>query len=207
MITIAHMASTVRDRLLELARRRAVFTAADVTEAGIHSQVTSRLVAEGVLDRIARGHYRLAGREVSELHGLVVAARVVPKGVICLLSALVFHNIGTQLPSSVWVAIRRGTRRPADRQFPLEIVQFSGSAFSEGVETHLIEGEKVRVYSVAKTLADLFKLRNRIGLEVALEALRDAWRERKFKMDDLDRAARVCRVERVMGPYVEATVA
>jgi len=198
--------SSGRDRLLKLAKKRAVFTSADVARAGIHSQQVTRLVEEGVLERVARGRYRSVERSVTEHHGLVVAAQIVPRGVICLLSALDFHGIGTQLPPKVWVAIERGTRAPASEPFPLEIVRFSGTAFLEGIVTHRIEGEKVQIYTVAKTLADLFKQRNRIGLDVALDALREAWRERKFTMDALDFAAHVCRVERVMRPYVEAIV-
>lgn len=200
------MSLSDRDRLLELARQRTVITAADVARAGIHSQQITRLVADGTLERIARGQYRLAERPITEHHGLVVASRAVPRGVICLLSALDFHGIGTQLPPEIWIAIERGSRSPAARPFPFRVVHFGGAAFTEGVETHLIEGEEVRVYSVAKTLADLFKQRNKVGLEVALEALREAWRERRFTMEALDRAARVCRVERVMRPYIEATV-
>jgi len=200
------MRSTARDRLLELARQRAVITAADAARAGIHSQQITRLVAEGVLERIARGRYCLVDRPVTEHHGLALASRAVPNGVICLLSALQFHGIGTQLPPDLWVAIPRGARAPSIGRLPLKIVRFSGAAFTEGIETHRIEGEKVRVYSVAKTLADLFKHRNKIGLEVALEALREAWREQSFTMEALDRAARICRVERVMRPYVEAIV-
>jgi predicted transcriptional regulator of viral defense system len=200
------MTLTDRDQLLELAHRRPFIKTSDVIHAGIHSQQLTRLVADGALERIARGRYRLAGRPITEHHGLVVAAQAVPRGVICLLSAIDFHGIGTQLPPDVWVAIKRGTRAPAARQLPLQIVRFSGAAFSEGIESHRIEGGEVRVHSVAKTLADLFKQRNKIGLDVALEALREAWRERRFTMEALDRAARVCRVERVMRPYLEAIV-
>ena len=206
LYTLSHMTTTDRDRLLKLARERAVITAAGVARAGIHSQQITRLVAGGVLERISRGQYRLAERPVTEHHGLVVAARAVPNGVICLLSALDFHAIGTQLPPEVWVAIERGTRAPPARQLPLAIVRFSGNAFTEGIEIYRIEGERVRVYSVAKTLADLFKHRHKVGLEVALEALREAWLDRRFTMEALDRAAQVCRVERVMRPYVEAMV-
>lgn len=200
------MPTTDRARLLALARRSGMITAGAATRAGIHSQHLTRLVAEGALERVARGHYRLAGRPVTEHHGLVVAARAAPHGVICLLSALGFHGIGTQLPSEVWVAIERRAREPRLTQPPLRVVRFSGAAFTEGIETHRIEGEKVRVYSVPKTLADLFKHRNKVGLDVALEALREAWRERKFTMEALDRAAYLCRVERIMRPYVEAVV-
>jgi predicted transcriptional regulator of viral defense system len=126
--------------------------------------------------------------------------------VICLLSALAFHGIGTQLPADVWIAIERGARTPSCRAFPLRVVRFGGAAFTEGVETRRLEGESVRVYGVAKTIADLFKHRNRIGLDVAIEALREGWRERRFTMQDLDRASRACRVENVIRPYVEAVV-
>lgn len=194
-------------RLLALAKRRGVITAGEAARAGIHSQHLTRLVAEGVLERITRGHYRLAGRPITEHHGLAVAARAVPHGVICLLSALAFHGIGTQLPAEVWIAIERRARDPALQDPPLRVVRYSGGAFTVGIETHRVEGQPLRVYGVAKTLADLFKHRNKVGLDVAIEALREAWRERKFKMEALDRAARACRVARVMRPYVEAVVA
>jgi predicted transcriptional regulator of viral defense system len=137
----------------------------------------------------------------------VLAAVAAPHGVVCLLSALSFHGIGSQLPAEVWLAIERGKTEPRVRNLPLRIVRYSGRAFSEGIETHRIERQSVRVYSVAKTLADLFKARNHVGLEVALESLREAWRDRRFTMSELDRAARACRVERVMRPYVEGVVA
>ena len=205
--TLSHMSRTDRDRLLALVHRRGVITARTAARAGIHSQQLTRLTAEGVLERIARGQYQLAERPVTEHHGLVVVTRAVPRGVICLLSALNFHGIGSQLPPDVWVAIDRRTREPALAHPPLRVVRFSGAAFTEGVETHRVKGETIRVYGVAKTLADLFKYRNRIGLDVALEALREAWRARKFTMDALDRYARICRVDTVMRPYVEALVA
>ncbi len=195
---------TDRDRVLAMARERASIGASDVTSAGIHSQQLTRLVAEGVLERIARGRYRLAERTITEHFGLALAAAAVPRGVVCLLSALSYHGIGSQLPPDVWLAIERGTRAPALAFPPVCIVRFSGAAFTAGVESHRIEGHAVRVYSVAKTLADLFKCRNRVGLEVALEALREAWHDRRFTIQELNSMARVCRVERVIRPYVEA---
>jgi len=194
------------DRLLALARRRALILAADVTRAGIHSQVLTRLVRAGRLERVARGLYRVAGRAVAEHHGLVLAARAAPRGVVCLLSALSFHGIGTEVPFEVWLAIDRRARAPLLRQPPLRVVRFSGGALTEGIETHRIEGQSVRVYGVAKTLADLFKYRHKVGLAVALEALREAWRDRRFTMAALTRHARTCRVERVMRPYLESLV-
>jgi predicted transcriptional regulator of viral defense system len=200
------MPHTQRARLKALARRRGLFTSADARDAGVHSQELTRLLTTGVIQRVARGQYRFADRPITEHHALALAARTVPRGVICLLSALSFHGIGTQLPADVWIAIDTRARKPAVRQLALQIVRNSGPAFTEGVQIHRIEGEPVRVYSVAKTLADLFKFRNKVGLDVALEALREAWKERKFTMPALDRAAKACRVERVMRPYVEAVV-
>lgn len=193
-------------RLLGLARKRGAITAREVANAGIHTQILSRLVRAGSLERVARGRYRLSEAPITEHHGLALAAAAVPDGVVCLLSALSFHGIGTQLPHEVWMAIDRRSRRPALRYPPLRVVRFSGKALTEGVEIQRIEGETVRVYGVAKTIADAFKYRNKIGLEVGLEALREAWRERRFTMDEIHRMARVCRVERVMRPYLEALV-
>lgn len=126
---------------------------------------------------------------------------------MCLLSALNFHRLGTQLPHEVWIALDRSARHPSIRYPRLRVVRFSGQALREGVETHRIEGQTVRIYGVAKTIADLFKYRNKIGLDVALEALREGWRARRFTMDELHRYARICRVERVMRPYLEALAA
>jgi predicted transcriptional regulator of viral defense system len=127
----------------------------------------------------------------------------VPQGVVCLISALRFHELGTQLPHQIWLAIDRRARRPALKYPPLRIVRYSGAALTEGIEVHQLEGQSVRVYNVAKTLADCFKYRNKIGLDVALEALREAWRSRRFTMADMHRYAGICRVQRVMQPYLE----
>ncbi|HEX6813325.1 MAG TPA: type IV toxin-antitoxin system AbiEi family antitoxin domain-containing protein [Planctomycetota bacterium] len=201
------MVKTARDRVAALARAKGFIDARAVARAGIHTQALTRLLAEGTLERVARGRYRLAKAEVSEHHGLVLAAVAAPVSVVCLLSALSFHGIGTQLPAEVWLAVERGRTEPKIPKLRLRIVHYSGRAFSEGIEVHEVERQRVRVYSVAKTLADLFKARNRVGLDVAVEALREAWRNRRFTMTELDRAARSCRVERVMRPYVEAVVA
>jgi predicted transcriptional regulator of viral defense system len=195
-----------RQRLLEMAQSAGTLTAKEVAQAGIHSQQLSRLVREGRLERVGRGLYRVPGHPVSENHGLVLAARSVPRGVVCLLSALAFHGVGSQLPFEVWIAIDRRARAPTVDYPPLRVFRFSGASLAAGVETHQIEGQVVKVYSVPKTLADVFKYRNKVGLEVALEALREAWRERRFTMEEIDRYARICRVERVMRPYLEALV-
>jgi predicted transcriptional regulator of viral defense system len=198
---------TDRERILKLARRRRGVTARDLAAEGIHRQVLSRLVESGELERIVRGVYRLPEHPQTEHHGLDMASAAVPHGIICLLSALQFHGIGTQLPSEVWMAIDRRARRPALKYPPLRVVRYTGAALTEGIEFHRSEGQTVRVYNVAKTVADCFKYRNKIGLDVALEALREAWRTRRFTMDELDRYAGICRVHRVMRPYLEALVA
>ncbi len=166
----------------------------------------SRLVNGGQLERIARGLYRLDEHPVTENHDLVIACTAVPQGAICLLSALQFHGIGTQLPSQVWIAIDRRAHQPSLKYPPLRLVRYTGAALTEGVGSHRREGRAVRVYGVAKTLADCFKYRNKIGLDVALEALREAWKARKFTMDELDHYAGICRVRRVMRPYLESLI-
>ena len=197
---------TDKQRLVLQARQRPILMRADVVAAGFHTQHLSRLVKAGILERVARGQYRMPARSVTEHHGLAVAAGAVPLGVICLLSALSFHGIGTQVPFEIWIAIDRRSRRPSLKYPPLHVVRFSGPSFAEGIEVHEIEGRPVRVYSAAKTIADLFKYRNKIGLDVALEALREAWQGNRARMNEIDRYARVCRVSTVMKPFLEMLV-
>jgi predicted transcriptional regulator of viral defense system len=199
--------ATDRQKILRRARRAQGVTAREIAAAGIHRQALTRLVEAGELERVVRGVYRLPERPFTEHDGLVLASAAVPQGTICLLSALQFHGIGTQLPADVWIAIDRRAHRPALTYPPLRVVRFTGPALTEGVESHRIEGQTVLVYSIAKTIADCFKYRNKIGIDVALEALREAWRARRFTMDALDRYARICRVQRVMQPYLEGLVA
>jgi predicted transcriptional regulator of viral defense system len=124
--------------------------------------------------------------------------------VVCLLSALRFHNLTTQAPHEIWLALDRKARRPAVDYLPLRVVRFSGAALDECQEQHLIEGVRVRIYNIAKTVADCFKYRNKIGLDVALEALREAWRNKSCTMSELTHYARICRVSNVMKPYLES---
>ena len=199
--------ATPQAKVLKLARRSQGVTARELAAAGIHRQVLSRLVATGELERIARGIYRLPEHPITEHHSLAIVSTTVPHGVVCLISALQFHGLGTQLPSGIWLAIDRRSRHPALKYPPLRIVRYSGAALTEGVDTHRLEGRPVKIYNVAKTLADCFKYRNKIGLDVALEALREAWRARRFTMTALEHYAVICRVQRVMRPYLEALVA
>ncbi len=194
------------EKAVKLAQKRGIFTAREAARHGIHSQVLTRLIREGTVERIARGQYQIPEQAITEHHTLAIVAGAIPTGVICLLSALSIHGIGTELPAGVWLAIDRRARRPSLQYPPLRILRFSGKAFTEGIEIHRIEGQPVRVYCVAKTLADLFKYRNKIGLNIALEALHEAWRDRRFTMDQIDRYSQICRVQRVMAPYLEALV-
>lgn len=205
MKPFSHMRSRpARVAVLAAANRNGVVMARDVLRRGIHTQVLTRLVAEGMLERVGRGVYRRPKSDVTESHGLVLAAAAIPCGVVCLLSALVFHGIGTQLPHEVWLALDRRARRPSRAAVPVKVVRFSGSALTFGVETHRLEGQPVRIFSLAKTVADCFKYRNKIGIDVAVEALRESMAEGRLTPADLEPAARVCRVERVLRPYLEA---
>ena len=195
---------TDHDKALRLARRNRGVSTRELALAGIHRQVLTRLVSSGELERVARGLYRLPERPVTEHHGLAIVGAAVPQGIICLLSALQFHGIGTQLPSQVWIAIDGRAKRPTLKHPPLRVVRYTGAALTEGTATHRLEGQTVRIYGIAKTLADCFKYRHKIGLDVALEALRESWRARRFTMDELDYFAGICRVRRVMRPYLEA---
>lgn len=192
------------DHILELARHRRVLRAADVREQGWSPQLLIRLHQAGRLHRLGRGLYALPDAEVTEHQTLIEVCQRVPKAVLCLLSALQWHEIGTQLPHEVWIALPEGTQAPALGYPALRITRLRGAAYSDGILTVTEHGAPIRVYSAAKTVTDCFKFRNKIGLDVALEALKDAWRSRKVTMDELGQFAKINRVERVMQPYLEA---
>lgn len=194
------------ERVLELAREAGTVTTRQLVAAGVHRQVLTRMVETGQIERVSRGVYTLPDHPVTESHGLALVAATIPEGVVCLISALAFQGIGTQVPHEVWIALERRAHRPNLEYPPLRIVRFTGAALTEGVEEHPVEGQIVHVYSVAKTVADCFKYRNKIGLDVALEALREGWKARAFTMEQIEHFAAICRVGRVMKPYLEALV-
>jgi predicted transcriptional regulator of viral defense system len=203
---ILHMKSNLRQRkqLAASARSRIVLQPRDFARLGIHPQQVSRLVTKGELIRVGRGRYMLPQAEHSENLGLALVVAAVPRSVICLLSALRFHNIGTQAPHEVWIAIEQGAARPRIDYPPVRVTLVSGPAFTFGVERHPIDGVPARIYSPAKTVADCFKFRNKIGLDVAIEALREALRAKLCTREELWAAAKVCRVSTVVRPYIEA---
>jgi predicted transcriptional regulator of viral defense system len=188
---------------LDLARR-GVIRPRDLEGVSNPSRDLARLEREGKVVSVGRGLYAGAEAEITEHHSLAEAATRVPRGVVCLLSALAFHGLTDELPFEVWMAVPKGAWRPKRGSPPLRIVHMSGAAMTEGVETHTIEGVEVRIYSPAKTVADLFKFRSSVGLDVAVGALREVIRRKKAKPNELWQAAKVCRVSRVMQPYFEA---
>ena len=171
---------------------------------GIHPRTLYVLRDSGRLVEVARGLFRLAAAPALSTPDLVRVATLVPKAVICLTSALAFHAIGTQLPRAVYIALPRTARHPRLAHPPVRVFRFSGLPLTEGIEFHKVDGVEIRVYSVAKTIADCFKYRHKIGLDVALEALHNSWRRRRATMDDLWRYAAMCRVKNVMRPYLES---
>ena len=193
-------------QILKLIRNSGVVSTAEVRSHGIHHEYLRQMCARGEIVRVGRGLYSLPDADVTISYGLMLAAKAVSRGVICLLSALRFHEIGTQAPHEVWIALDRRAARPRIRHPKMRIVRFSGMALTEGIDEHIIEGVQVRIYNPAKTVADCFKYRNKIGLDVALEALREVLRDRKCSIDELWKYAKICRVTKIMRPYMEAIV-
>lgn len=197
---------TQADRILELIRQRGLLRGADLDRLGIHRMHLKRLVDRGVVVRRARGVYEAAEPRISEHDSIVEVTTRVPKATICLLTALRIHQLTTQNPFDVWIMIDRKARPPSIDSPPVRVVRASGSALTEGVETMTLDGAAVHVTSVAKTVADCFKYRSVIGVDVAIEALRDAWRGRRACMDEIVAMAKVDRVATVMRPYLESVV-
>jgi predicted transcriptional regulator of viral defense system len=191
-------------RVLRLASQRGLVRTRDLANHRIPRTILSRLVESGRLIQLSRGLYALPNHSRSEQHQLAEIAVRSPQSVVCLLSALRFHDLTTQSPHQIWLALPNKAHLPKIDYPPLHVVRFSGAALTQGIETHAVDGVSVRVYSVAKTVADCFKYRNKIGLDVALEALRESRREKRATNDDLWRFAKICRVANVMRPYMES---
>lgn len=192
------------ERVLALVKKAGVLRPRDLNSRAIPREYLRRLQAEGLLERPGRGLYVLTNSRPTQHHTLAEAATRVPRGVVSLLSALRFHGIGTQAPFEVWLAISTKARLPRIDYPPIRFVRFSGNSLNANIQEHTIEGVGVRVYDPAKTVADCFKYRNKIGLDVALVALRDCLKQRKATRDQLWKAAGICRVANVMRPYLEA---
>ncbi len=202
-ITVAKKSKT--QQVLDIARQLKVIRTRDLTRRGIPPIYLRRLYQRGLLQQFSRGLYVLPESDQTEHHHLAQACKRVPQGVVCLLSALRFHGLTTQAPFEIWLAIDQKSRAPKKGHPPIRIVRMSGITLKSGVEQHTIENVPVRVFGQAKTVADCFKFRNKIGLDVALEALRGYRRKHRGGMDELWRYAKICRVTAVMRPYLEAT--
>ena len=194
------------DEIVELARSKGILQIRDVREAGFHPEHVRRLCQSGRLKRIDRNAYVLADAEMSADISLASVSKRIPNGVMCLLTALRYHDIGTQLPHAVWVAIDRNTPwpRPAIENPTTQIFRFSGQSFTAGIEVYNIDGVPVRIYDPGKTVVDCFKYRNKIGLDVALEALKDVLRNRRCTVGQIFEYARIRRLSKVIYPYMEA---
>ena len=197
-------------KALDYARKHGPFRPRDVAEVGVHPEDIRRLCRKGLLTRISRGLYELADAEPTENQTLAEACKLVPQGVVCLLSALRFHEIGTQLPHKVWLAIPSKAARPRIEYPPIELTYLTGRMYDDGIETHQTPAGEVRVYSVAKTLIDCFRFRSKVGTDVAVEAVREVIHNRSkygVTVSQLCDLAAKCRVGEAMRPYLEALVA
>ena len=190
--------------LLKFARKSGVFKAGEAIARGFHYTQLERLCKKELLIKIARGFYRVPDAQVSSHYDLAIVGKAVPGGIVCLISALSFHEIGTQIPHDVWIMINNRAAHPRVNYPTLRVIRSSGKPFTEGIQEHEIDGVRVQIYNPAKTVVDCFKFRNKVGLEVALEALREALGERKCTFEELWNYARICRVTNIMRPYMEA---
>jgi predicted transcriptional regulator of viral defense system len=198
------MSRTLQERALRLIEKHGLARPRDLEACGITRAQLSRMVSKGLVRREARGIYMVARHAPTAGHTLAQTAKRVPEGVFCLLTALRIHGLTTQSPAEVWVALAEKARRPRLDYPRLRIARFAGEALTEGIEERRTEGVTLRVYSAAKTVADCFKYRNKIGIDLAVEALRDYSRKHRGGATELARFARICRVSRVMQPYLDA---
>ncbi|MEW6073710.1 MAG: type IV toxin-antitoxin system AbiEi family antitoxin domain-containing protein [Planctomycetota bacterium] len=198
------MPTRSKERILRLIEEHGLARPRDLEAHGITRAQLARLVAEGLVLRRARGVYVAARHALSAEHTLAHVAKRVPDGIFCLLTALRFHGLTTQSPAEVWIALPEKAHRPRLDYPRLRVARFSGAALTEGVEEHRVESVPLRIYTPAKTVADCFKYRNKVGIDIAVEALRDFSRRYRGRATELARFARICRVSRVMQPYLDA---
>jgi len=195
-----------RKMLLRAFKKKPLMHTMEIVKLGISRQYLGKLVDKGVIEKVGRGLYKLPGSLLSEYYSLVKSSALVPHGVICLLSALQFHKLTTQMPFEVWMAIKDKSGEPRESDSALKIVRFSPPAYRAGIEEHQLDGVNVKIYSPAKTVADCFKFRHRIGLDIAIEALKDYLKSNPGGSDEIWEYARICRVIKIIRPYLEALV-
>jgi predicted transcriptional regulator of viral defense system len=191
---------------LRFSRAGGILRTRDAIRLGVHPKTLYRLEELGRIEPVGRGVWRLTSFPVSEHIDLITVSLRYPRSVVCLVSALAWHDLTTQIPREVQIALPPNTKRPRADFPPVRVFRFSRGTFVVGIETRRIGSARIRVYGAAKTVADCFKFRNRIGLDIALEGLREGWRKKTFTIDELWRYARICRVERAIRPYIESLV-
>ncbi len=197
------MSETMMKTMLYV-RQHGIARPRELEAVGLPREYLLRLYRQGKLNRSGRGMYTLPETSITERHSYAEVSKRVPEAVLCLLSALAFHEITTQNPASIWIALGKGARTPVLESNALRVVRLSGPSLTEGIESHRVESVSVRVYSIAKTVADCFKFRNKIGLDIAIEALKDCLARKKASVSDIYRYAKICRVSNVIRPYLEA---
>lgn len=195
-----------KEKVLNIVKEKGIIRASDLEAASISRNYLYALCKSGLLQKLSRGLYTLPEAPMTEHINLIEVAKRLPNTVICLISALSFHDLTTQIPHEIWVTVPRGAWRPKIDYPPLNLTYVSGDAYSFGIQEHIIHGVSVKIYSPAKTVADCFKFRNKVGMDVAIEALRDVWRSHKATMDELVEAAEICKVSKVMMPRLEAII-
>jgi len=200
------MKLTQIDKVKKLIQEKGILRPRDLDSYRIPRMVLLRMEQKGMLTKISRGIYTLPGIEYSEHHSIAAACKKVPQGVICLISALVFYKLTTQAPFQVWMAIGEKDRKPQVDYPPIRFFRFSKDAYTQAINEKIIDKVRVRIYNPAKTIADCFKYRNKIGKDVAIEALRDCLEQKLCTVDDLWKYAKICRVANVMKPYLEAMI-
>ncbi len=193
-----------KTQVLKIAKRKGVIRASDLKTLGISRNYLYSLNREGKLQKLARGLYELPDNQITEHSTLIEVMKRVPNAVVSLISALNFYDLTTQLPHEIWITVPRGAWRPKIEYPSLNLTYASMDIYSYGIRKIKINGVEIRVYSPAKTIADCFKFRNKIGLDIAIEALKKAWESKKVSMDELTKAARVCKVAKIIQPYLEA---
>jgi len=197
---------TKMEQVIELVRKRKIVRPRDLKSQGLPIDYLYVLASRGIIEKISRGLYQWPEAELSQHQAFAEACKLAPRATVTLLSALTFHGVTTQNPFEVWLAIDHKGWRPRINYPPVRYVMMSGQSLVEGIETHSIDGVQVNIFCLAKTIADCFKFRNKIGLDVALEALTEGWKQQKFTMNSLMKYAEICKVKRIMLPYVESLV-
>ena len=198
------MPKTLTDKLLTRIEKKGIVRASELSKMGIPRKYLTVLENEGKIIKLSRGLYASANAPINDKYMLAQACKRLPGGIICLLSALQFHRMGTQSPIEVWIAIKSKSHRPKLEYPPIRLCEFAGQSYSSGVEHFFYEGSEIRIYSPAKTIADCFKFRNRIGLDLAIDALKDYFRRPYSSVDELLLQAEICKVKRIILPYIEA---